>query len=121
MALRLKEPSVGHDRGFSSFLSSHCLEPALLKRPEDLSENQAVKLSELLKYNLKSVRSYLLEEYFHRVWEYRYGASAGRFLDAWCTRAMRSQLAPMKSLAKTPRNKRSLLLNSFRVVSGRSR
>ncbi len=36
----------------------------LLKRPENLSEKQAVKLSELLQYNLKSVRSHLMKEDF---------------------------------------------------------
>jgi len=34
----------------------------LLKRRENLTEKQTVKLAELLKYNLKSVRSYLLRE-----------------------------------------------------------
>ena len=32
----------------------------LLKRPENLTENQTAKLKELLRYNLKSVRAYLL-------------------------------------------------------------
>ncbi len=36
----------------------------LLKRPENLSEKQSMKLSELLQYNLKSVRSHLMKEDF---------------------------------------------------------
>ena len=87
----------------------------LLKRPENLSEKQAVKLSELLQYNLKSVRSHLMKEDFQRFWTYSYPAWAGKFLDAWCTRAMRSQIEPMKAMAKTLRNKRELLLNWFRA------
>ena len=87
----------------------------LLKRPENLSEKQAVKLSELLQYNLKSVRSHLMKEDFQSFWTYTYPAWDGKFLDAWCTRAMRSKIDPMKKMAKTLRNKRELLLNWFRA------
>ena len=64
----------------------------LLKRPENLSEKQTVKLRELLQYNLKSVRSHLMKEDFQNFWTYTYPAWAGKFLDAWCIRAMRSQI-----------------------------
>lgn len=87
----------------------------LLKRPENLSEKQAVKLSQLLQYNLRSVRSHLMKEDFQIFWTYTYPAWAGKFLDAWCTRAMRSKIEPMKKMAKTLRNKRELLLNWFRA------
>ncbi len=87
----------------------------LLKRPENLTAKQELKLSELLKYNLKSVRSYLLKEDFQQFWDYTHAAWAGRFLDAWCTRAMRSKIDPIKSVAKTLRSKRELLLNWFRA------
>ena len=69
----------------------------LLKRPENLSDKQAVKLSDLLQYNLKSVRSHLMKEDFQQFWTYTYPAWAGKFLDAWCTRAMRSKIEPMKA------------------------
>ena len=42
----------------------------LLKRPENLNTKQLVKLSELMKYNLRSVRAHLLREEFQRFWEY---------------------------------------------------
>jgi transposase len=45
-----------------------------LKRPENLTEKQTVKLSELLKYNLRTVRAYLLREDFQRLWEYKSAA-----------------------------------------------
>ena len=56
-----------------------------------------------------------MKEDFQRFWEYTYPACAGKFLDSWCTRAMRSQIDPMKAMAKTLRNKRELLLNWFRA------
>jgi transposase len=42
----------------------------LLKRPENLTDKQAIKLKELVQYNLKSVRSHLMKEDFQRFWEY---------------------------------------------------
>ena len=85
----------------------------LLKRPENLTEKQTAKLSELMKYNLKSVRAHLLREDFQRFWEYLSPAWAAKFLNQWCTRTMRSQLQPMKKVARTLRNHRELILNWF--------
>ena len=87
----------------------------LLKRPENLTEKQTVKLAELLKYNLRSVRAHLLREDFQRFWEYVSPGWAGKFLDEWCRRTMRSQLEPMKKVARTLRNHRELILNWFRA------
>lgn len=87
----------------------------LLKRPENLTAKQAPKLNELLEYNLKSVRSYLLKEDFQRFWQYRSAYWAGQFLDQWCTRAMRSKIEPMKKIARMLRRHRPLLLNWFRA------
>lgn len=87
----------------------------LLKRPENLTDQQAVKLQEILRYNLQSVRSHLMKEDFQRFWEYVYPAWAGKFLDEWCTRAMRSKIDPMKKAARMLRDKRELILNWFRA------
>jgi transposase len=87
----------------------------LLKRPENLTEKQTVKLSELLKYNLQSVRAHLLREDFQCFWEYQSPTWAGKFLDEWCQRVMRSRLSPMKKVARTLREHRALLLNWFRA------
>jgi transposase len=87
----------------------------LLKRPENLTENQAATLEKLLQYNLKSVRSHLMREDFQRFWEYTYSGWAGRFLDQWCARAMRSKIEPLKKMARTLRDKRELILNWFRA------
>ena len=42
----------------------------LLKRRENRTDKQTIKLAELLKYNLRSVRAHLLREDFQRFWEY---------------------------------------------------
>ena len=77
------------------------------------ANKETAKLNEILKYNLKSVRSYLMKEDFQRFWSYRTPAWAGKFLDEWCTRAMRSQLQPMKEMAQTLRRHKPLLMNWF--------
>jgi transposase len=87
----------------------------LLKRKENFTEKQAVKMSELLQYNLQSVRSRLMREDFQRFWEYCYPTCAAKFLDEWCTRTMRSKIGPMKKVAKTLRRHRELILNWFRA------
>ncbi len=87
----------------------------LLKRPENLTDKQDIKLAELLKYNLRSIRSYLLKEEFQFFWQYTSPYWAGRFLDKWCTRTLRSQLEPMKKVARMLRRHRPLLLNGFRA------
>lgn len=87
----------------------------LLKRPENLTENQEAKLSDLLQYNLKTMRAYLLKEDFNGFWDYVSPAWAGKYLDRWCTRTMRSQLEPMKKIAKMLRKHRPLILNWFKA------
>lgn len=87
----------------------------LLKRRENLSDKQTVKLSELLQYNLRSVRAYLLREDFQRFWQYVSPGWAAKFLDQWCARTMRSRIEPMKGVARTLRNHRELILNWFRA------
>jgi transposase len=86
-----------------------------LKRPENLTDKQTVKLSELLRYNLRTVRAYLLREEFQRLWEYKSAWWAGKFLDEWTGRVMRSKLEPMKKIARSIRTHRPLILNWFRA------
>lgn len=85
----------------------------LLKRPANLTAKEVVKLAELVKYNLRSVRAHLLKEEFQRFWEYVSPAWATRFLDAWYQRTMRSRLEPMKRVARMLREHRQLIINWF--------
>jgi transposase len=63
----------------------------LLKREENLKTEQRFRLRDLLRYNLKTVRAYLLKEAFQQLWDYSLPASAGTFLDDWCRQVMRSR------------------------------
>ena len=87
----------------------------LLKRPANLTARQTVKLSELLRYNLRTVRAYLLREEFQRFWTYQTHGWARRFFREWAARAMRSKLEPLKRVVRSLRKHEPLLLNWFRA------
>ena len=87
----------------------------LLKRPENLTDGQEVKLRELLKYNLRSVRAYLLKEQFQLFWSYTYPAWASRFLDRCITKVLRSRIEPLKREARSIRRHKPLILNWFKA------
>ena len=111
--VRASEAKALKEKGYEPILTkSRWL---LLKRPENLTENQEVRLAELLQYNLKSIRAYLLKEEFQLFWTYKSPYWAGWFLDRWCTKTMRSKIEPMKRVARMLRNHQALLLNWFRA------
>jgi hypothetical protein len=87
----------------------------LLKRPDNLTDKQRVKLRDVLRYNLASVRAYLLKEAFQDFWNYDSPMWAGKFLDQWTSQVMSSRIEPMKKFARTIRAHRELLLNYFRA------
>jgi transposase len=87
----------------------------LLRRSENLGAEQHFRLRDLLRYNLKTVRAYLLKEAFQQLWEYNSPAWAGKFLEEWCRQTMRSRIQPMKKIARSLRQHRELILNYFRA------
>ena len=84
-----------------------------LKNPENLTEKQRVKLADLMTYDLASVRAYFLKESFQLLWEYSSATWAGKYLDAWIARVMHSRLEPLKTVARSLREHRELILNWF--------
>jgi transposase len=99
--------------GFENVLkkSKYCF----LKRNENLTEKQRVRLKDVLRYDLKSVRAYLLKESFQLFWEYTRPYWASWFLKKWCARAMRSRLEPIKAFVRTLRRHEHLILNWFKA------
>lgn len=87
----------------------------LLKRPENLTDKQTVKLQEIMKYNLRTVRAYLHKEELQRLWEYQSHYWAGEFLQEWVGRVLRSRLDPVKKVARSMRNHLGLILNWFKA------
>ena len=100
--------------GESRRLASEGLAPALkksrwllLKREENLKVEQRFRLRDLLRLNLKTVRAYLLKEFFQQLWDYNSPARAAKFLDEWCRQVMRSRIEPMKKIALNARTSRT--------------
>jgi transposase len=71
----------------------------LLKRSENLGDDQHFRLRDLLRHNRRTVRAYLLKEAFQQLWDYNSPAWAAKFLDGWCHQTMRSRIEPMKKIA----------------------
>jgi transposase len=87
----------------------------LLELEENLKVEQRFRLRDLLRYNLKTVRAYLLKEAFQQLWDYSSPAWAAKFLDEWCHQTMRSRIDPMKKIARSLRQDQELILNYFRA------
>ena len=111
--VRAKEARELKTRGFEPILKR--TRWCFLKRPENLTDNQAQKLTDVLAYDLRTVRAYLLKEAFDGFWTYTSPYWAGWYMDKWCARAMRSRLEPIKKFVRTLRRHRELLLNWFKA------
>ena len=85
----------------------------IAKRPENLKSKQKPLLKELLQYNLKSVRAYLLREDFQHFWDYVSPTWAKKFLHEWTRKTMLSKIEPMKKVAKMLRRHETLIMNWF--------
>ncbi len=107
--VRREESARMAKEGYEPILkkSKYCF----LKRPENLTPNQDLKLEELMQYDLRSVRAYQLKEGFRALWDYQSIRWARWFWKKWSTRAMRSKLDPMKKFVKTMRNHEDLIFN----------
>ncbi len=118
MSKALDEVRAGESRRMASEGLAPVLKKSrwlLLKRQENLKTEQRFRLRDLLRYNLKTVRAYLLKEAFQQLWDYNSPAWAGKFLDEWCRQVMRSRIEPMKKIARSLRQHRHLILNYFRA------
>ncbi len=86
-----------------------------MKRRKNLTTKQRFRLKDVLRYDLKTVRAYLLSQAFDALWSYRSATWAGKFLDGWIHHVMRSRIDPLKKVARSLRKHRELILNWFRA------
>ncbi len=86
-----------------------------LKNPWNLSDQQAARLGELERLNLKINRAYLLKESFRHFWSYRRRGWAKRYLTGWFWWATHSRLPPMRDFAWMLRRHEDDILNYFRM------
>jgi transposase len=87
----------------------------LLRKGSRVLGKARQRLNALVASKLATARAWELKEAFAHFWKYKSVLWAGGFLDAWCQRAMRSRLEPMKKVARMLRAHESLLMNWFRA------
>jgi transposase len=112
-AIRRKETRQLEKDGYEPILkNSRWL---LLKNKKNQTTSQLAKLRQLVRYNLKTVKAYLLREAFQKFWTYTSPYWAEKFLNQWTKRAMYSKIDEMKSVAQMLRRHQPLILNWFRT------
>ena len=111
--VRAEESQELRQKGFQPILtrSRWCL----LKRPEHLLPREEIKLADLLKANLRTVRAYLLKEDLEQVWNWTTVRVAAKYLHRWFHKALRSRIEPVKRVARMLRDHEPLVLNWFRA------
>jgi transposase len=90
----------------------------LLKRQEKFTFAQRGRLKTLLSYNIKTVKAYLLREYFQHFWTYSSVIWVRKFLHEWIGRTMRSRIEPIKKFARMLKKHEDLIINWF-VAQGK--
>ena len=87
---------------------------ALLKNPADLTDNQATQLAKIKRTRGGIWREYEMKEQFRAIFTSGLEpAAAIALLDRWCTRALRSRLAPFVKAARTMRDRRPIIINAI--------
>jgi len=112
--VRAEEAREMARKGFAPILknSRWCF----LKRRTNLKAKQRRKLADVLRYtSLRTVRTHMLGEALHGLWRYTNENNAWWYLEAWCTRALRSRIAPVKRFARSLRKYMPLVLNYFKA------
>lgn len=111
--MRREEMRKAKESGYETVLKNSRW--VLLKRKENLTKKEVVKLKELMEYNLAPVKGRILREEFQQFWEYRDEERAMRFMRDWCAQVMRTDLEPMKAVARMLLNHERLLMNWFKA------
>jgi transposase len=112
--VRVDEVKRLKEEGYDETILRHT-KYCFLKNPENLTPKQDEKLDDVLGYDLKCVRAYLLKESFQLFWDYESPYWAEWYLEKWCKRAMRSRLDPIKKFVKTIRAHQPLIMNWFKA------
>ncbi len=86
---------------------------AFLKNPENLTEKQDETLNRLCGYRLKTARAYLIKLALQDVYFAPTRKDAEVLLKAWYNWAIRSQIEPVRAVAKTVKNHWSGILSWF--------
>ena len=73
----------------------------MLKNATNLTEQQKAKFLEINQANLMTARAWKMKENFMELFQQQTTEEASAFFDAWYENVMKSNIAPMKKVAKT--------------------
>ncbi len=94
----------------------------LLKRPDNLTDDQAATLRQLRRRGGDLWRAYSLKEAFREIFSGDLDPDeTAELIDRWCSRASRSRLAPFVKVAKTIRKFRDGILAAIRLKINNAR
>jgi transposase len=85
-----------------------------LFNPDNFSESQSLRFSDLKDLELKTSRAWAIKEQFRWFWDYTYVKNAEKHFRKWYGWATRSRLKPIVSVAKTLNRHLDHLLTYFR-------
>ncbi len=93
-----------------------------MRNHPDMRKAEAASFRELHKINLKTSRAWRLKETFSGFWDYSYAGAAEKFFKEWYGKAIRSQLEPVKAVARMLKTHLPELLNylSHRITNAMS-
>ena len=93
-----------------------------LRNHPDIRKAESASFRELHKINLKTIRAWQLKETFSGFWDYSYARAAEKSFKQWYNKAIRSQLEPVKAVARMLKTHHPELLNylSHRITNAMS-
>ena len=94
----------------------------MLKNSDKLTDKQKVKFIEINQANLLTSRAWKMKENFMEIFEKQTKQDASGFFDSWYENVIKSNIIPMKKVAKTLKNYKEGILNiiKYRVTNARA-
>jgi transposase len=83
----------------------------MLKSSESMTDKQKMKFMEINQANLLTARAWKMRENFLEIFQKQTVEEASVFFDAWYENVVKSNIAPMKKVAKTLKNYKQGIVN----------
>jgi len=94
----------------------------MLKNSDKLTDKQKAKFMEINQANLLTARAWKMKENFMEIFEKQTTEEASAFFDRWYENVVKSNIVPMKKVAKTLKNYKVGIINiiKYRVTNARA-
>jgi transposase len=94
----------------------------MLKNSSNLTEKQKVKFMEINQANLLTSRAWKMKANFMEIFEEKSVIEASLFFDRWYENVVKSNIKPMKKVAKTLKNYKAGIINivKYQISNGKA-